>query len=171
MANTMQTVQPQDPRRATTPGLVAGDYVPLTVDEFRLGFGKFMAYITGQEPLPDNFEAMIADAHTGQPVKLEATEHNRAWLAVGREFPDEAKRISFYVRFQVLFSVIAEPKYAKHFDPRAGSMHVGLVAAIAQVQFSSRTTPKALRAAFDAEFRRQYAAAEAAYDVGEDVRH
>jgi hypothetical protein len=38
-------------------------------------------------------------------------------------------------------------------------MHVALLATVAQVPFSSRTTKKALRAAFDAEFKKQLARA------------
>ncbi|MBR2813497.1 MAG: hypothetical protein IKE60_02520 [Reyranella sp.] len=171
MANTIQPVQAEDPRRAITPGLVAGDYVPLTVDEFRHGFGRFMAFSTGLEPLPADFESTTFDALTGQPTQVEPTRFNRAWQAVGRTIADDAKRISFYGRLMLFFEVIEEPRYAKHFDTQARSMHVGLVAAFAQVKFSSRTTKKAKRAAFDGEFRRQYAAAEAAHDANDGVRH
>jgi hypothetical protein len=52
--------------------------------------------------------------------------------------------------------------YAKYVNREAGSFHVALLRAVAAVRFSSRTTPKALLSAFDAEFRQQLAAT---YDV------
>ena len=53
--------------------------------------------------------------------------------------------------------IAAGKKYDKYVDRQAGSFHIALLAAVAMVRFSFRTTPKALRAAFDAEFRRRLA--------------
>ena len=46
-------------------------------------------------------------------------------------------------------------KYAKYLDRKEGSMDVALLGAVAAVRFSSKTKPKALRAALDAELKRQ----------------
>ena len=54
--------------------------------------------------------------------------------------------------------IAADKKYNKYVDRQAGSFHIALLAAVAAVRFSFRTTPKALRAAFDVEFRRQLVA-------------
>ena len=60
------------------------------------------------------------------------------------------------------------PKYAKYVNLAAGSFHIALLAAVAGVPFSARTTPKALRSAFDAELRRRLASVA---DPGDDRRH
>jgi hypothetical protein len=68
-------------------------------------------------------------------------------------FADEGKRISFYQRVEKVMPFAADKKYRKYVDGEAGSFHIALLGAVAAVRFSFRTTPKALRAAFDAEFR------------------
>jgi hypothetical protein len=55
--------------------------------------------------------------------------------------------------------IAAEKQYRKYVDREAASFHFALLAAVAMVHFSFRTTPKALRTAFDAEFRRRLATA------------
>jgi hypothetical protein len=74
-------------------------------------------------------------------------------------FADEAKRISLYQRVEKVMPIATEKKYRKYVDREAGSFHIALLAAVAAVHFSFRTTPKALRAAFDAEFRHRLAGA------------
>lgn len=90
---------------------------------------------------------------TGAAKPLEDTPFNRAWIAAGKLFSDEAKRISFYQRVEKVMPIAADKKSSKYVDREAGSFHIALLAAVAVVRFSFRTTPKALRAAFDAEFR------------------
>jgi hypothetical protein len=92
---------------------------------------------------------------TGAATPLPDTPFNSASTAAGKMFTDEAKRISFYTRVGTVMPFITDKKYARHVH--ANSMHVALMTAIATVPFSVRTTPKALRAAFDAEFRRALA--------------
>jgi hypothetical protein len=67
------------------------------------------------------------------------------------------KWISFYQRVEKVMPIAADKKYSKYVDREAGSFHIALLAAVAAVRFSFRTTPKALRAAFDAAFRRRLA--------------
>jgi hypothetical protein len=55
-------------------------------------------------------------------------------------------------------------KCASNVDCGPESMHIALMATIAQVPFSARTTKKALRSSFDGEFKRQLAKA---VDAGE----
>jgi hypothetical protein len=99
------------------------------------------------------------DAVTGAAKPVEDTPFNRAWIAAGKLFADEAKRISFYQRVEKVMPVAADKKYKKYVEREAGSLHIALLAAVAAVRFSFRTTPKALRAAFDAEFRHRLATA------------
>jgi hypothetical protein len=93
----------------------------------------------------------VTDAATPLPD----TPFTRAWTAAGKMFTDEAKRISFFTRVGTVMPFITDKKYAKYVH--ANSMHVALTTAIATVPFGARTTPKALRAAFDGEFRRALA--------------
>src|SRR5258707_4164881 len=104
------------------------------------------------------------DPVPGPAKPVEDTPFNRAWIAAGKLFADEAKRISFYQRVEKVMPLAANKKYRKYVDREAGSFHIALLAAVAAVRFSFRTTPKALRAAFDAEFRRHLAAT---VDLGE----
>jgi hypothetical protein len=85
-------------------------------------------------------------------------------VTAGKTIDDDNKRLSFYKRLEMVMPIIRDKKYAKYIGWGQGTMHVALVVAIAAVPFSIRTTPKALRAAFDAIFRR---ALSSAVDPGE----
>jgi hypothetical protein len=135
------------------------EFVPLTVEEFRNGYATFSDGLDGKLPRDPDFPAEYHDAVTGAAKPVEDTPFNRAWIAAGKLFADEAKRISFYQRVEKVMPLAANKKYRKYVDREAGSFHIALLAAVAAVRFSFRTTPKALRAAFDAEFRRRLAAA------------
>lgn len=130
------------------PDLDAGsDYVALSSGELRAGYDTFSAGIAGKLPFDPTF-----------PTPLPDTPFNRAWYAADQRFADETKRISFGARIHRVILIALDRKYAKYVDHRTNWFHIALMTAVAAVRFSSRTTPKALRAAFDAEFRRQTAA-------------
>jgi len=97
------------------------------------------------------------DANTGETKPVQDTPSNRAWNATGKMFEDEAKRMSFHWRAEHVMPITKDKRYAKYMDLEAGWMHVALMLAVAMVPGDYRTTKKALRAAFDAEFRRQLA--------------
>ena len=141
-----------------TPGLHGGNYVPLTLLEFQYAYALFGAVLNGDKLGRSDFPTVYQDAITGDVVPLPNTPFNRAWHAAGMTFEDEAKRISFGKRVEMMTEFI-KGKYSKYFDRTAGTMHVALMATIARVPFSVRTTKKALRAAFDDEFKRQLAKA------------
>lgn len=145
-----------------------GEFVPLGVEEFRHAYDVFSAGVAGELAPDPSFPAMYLDAATGAPGPLEDNTFNRAWYAAGKLFADDAGRLSFYGRVQHIMPLALGPKYAKYVNLAAGSFHVALLAAVAAVPFSSRTTPKALRAAFDAELRRRLASIA---DAGHDRRH
>jgi len=142
---------PTGERRAA---IISGEFVPLTLEEFRNGYATFGDGLDGKLPRDPDFPAEYHDAVTG-----EDTPFNRAWIEAGKLFIDEAKRISFYQRVEKVMPIAADKKYGKYVDRQAGSFHIALLGAVAAVRFSFRTTPKALRAAFDAEFRHRLAAA------------
>ena len=139
-----------------TTGLHDGNYVPLTLLEFQHAYALFGAVLNGDKLGRSDFPTVYQDAITGDVVPLPNTPFNRAWHAAGMTFEDEAKRISFGKRVEMMTEFI-KGKYSKYFDRKAGTMHVALMATIAQVPFSIGTTKRGLRSAFDAEFKRQLA--------------
>jgi hypothetical protein len=147
----------EDPKMHRVPGLHGGDFVPLTVEEFQNAYSTFLAVRAGKlpsDPLPEEY----FDAPSGEMKAIEDTPFNRAWVTAGKTIDDDNKRLSFYKRLEMVMPIIRDKKYAKFIGWGQGTMHVALVVANATVPFSIRTTPKALRAAFDAIFRQALAA-------------
>ncbi len=131
-----------------------GEYVPLSVAKFRRAYALLVAGSNGEAP-PEP-DLTYRDVTTGEAVPLDDTPFNRAWVAAGKLFEDEAKRESFYRRVEMMTEV-AEPKYLKYLGGDVGSMHGALALTIATVPFNVDTTKKTLKAAFDAEFERHLA--------------
>lgn len=122
------------------------DYVALSSGEFRAAYDTFNASLAGKLPFDPTF-----------PASLPASPFNRAFHAAGKLLAEEAKRLSFGARIQRVLPIALDKKYAKYVSHTAGWFHLELLTAMATVRFSSKTTPKALRTAFDTEFRRQLA--------------
>lgn len=137
------------------PDLDKGDYVPLSSGEFRAAYDMFSAGLAGKLPFDPSFPTEYQHARTGVVTPLPDTPFNRAWYAGGKLFADEPKQISFGARIHRVVPIALDEKYAKYIDRRTNWFHISLMTAMAAVRFSSKTTPKALRAAFDIEFRRQ----------------
>ena len=136
------------PRGRFPPDLDTGrDYVALSSGELRAGYDTFSAGIAGRLPFDPTFPAALPD-----------TPFKRAWYAADKLFTEEAKRISFGARIHRVIPIALDRKYAKYVDRQTNWFHIALMTAAATVRFSARTTSKALRVAFDAEFRRQTAA-------------
>jgi len=146
------------PRSQFPAGLDKGDYVALTAEEFRAGYDTFSAGIAGELPVDPAFPTEYQDGRTGEATPLPDTPFNRAWYAASKLFTDEAKRVSFGARLERVMPIALDRKYAKYVNRQAGSLHIALLLAVATVRFSSRTTAKALRSAFDMEVRRHVAA-------------
>ena len=136
------------------PGVLSGNYVPLDLEEFRKAYATLVHVQAGLLPCAPDFPKEIFDAITQRPQPFPDTPFNRAWYTAGRLFDDEAKRISFYWRIRKVAPLTDDPKYRKYISVAGLGMHVALMSAIAMVPGSERTTPKALRAAFDVLFRR-----------------
>src|ERR1700716_1335236 len=121
---------PTGERRAA---IISGEFVPLTVEEFRNGYATFSDGVDGKLPRDPDFPTEYHDAVTSAAKPVEDTPFNRAWIAAGTLFTDEAKRISFYQRVEKVMPVAADKKYKKYFDREAGSLHIALLAAVAAV--------------------------------------
>ena len=137
------------PRDQFPPGLDKGDYVALSMAEFRDAYDAFSAGLEGSLPRDPDFPTEYQEASTGKATPMPDTPFGRGWYAAGKRFDDDAKRISFYGRVQDIMPIALSTKYRKYVDREAGELHVALLAAVATVRFSSRTTPKAMRAAFE----------------------
>ena len=137
------------------PDLDKGDYVALSSGEFRAAYDMFSAGVAGKLPFDPSFPTEYQHARTGVVTPLPDTPFNRAWFAAGKLFTDEARQISFGARIHRVVPIALDQKYAKYIDRRTNWFHIALMTAMASVRFSSKTTPKALRAALDLEFRRQ----------------
>ena len=144
-------------REIFTPGVHRGEFVSLSMEEMRVAYVTFVNALRGGHPPDASFPGVYVDANTGEAKPVQDTPSNRAWHATGKMFEDEAKRMSFYWRAEHVMPITIDKRYAKYTDREAGSMHVALMSAVAMVPGNHRTTKKALRAAFDAEFRRQLA--------------
>lgn len=153
------------PRNQFPPGVNDGDFVSLSMEEFRHAYATLITVSAGLHAPDPNFPTMIQDMKSGEAVRIEDTPFNRAWITAGREFADDARRSSFYWRVEHVVPIAYEEKYAKYVNRRAGSMHLALMSAIARVPGSYRTTKKTLRAALDIQFRRNLAAVVGPPDI------
>ena len=98
---------------SSVPGLSRGDYVALSLEEFRNAYDTFSAALAGELPRDPEFPTQYHDAHTGQAIRLEDTPFNRAWFAAGKLFNDPARRISFYARVEHVMPIALDRKYAR----------------------------------------------------------
>ena len=73
----------------------------------------------------------------------------------GLVFVDPTEQASFYWRVDNVLPLVQDKKYRKYRGEDALSLHIALLIAVCAVQGSSRMTKKALRTAFDREFRLQ----------------
>jgi hypothetical protein len=135
------------------PGVLSGDYVPLSVEEFQEAYATFLNVGAGLLPCAPDFPTEIFDSVSQRAAPFPDTPTNRGWYTAGALFDDEGKRISFYWRANKVMPLTQDPKYKKYISEGGFGMHVALMAAVAAVPGSHRTTPKALRAKFDVLFR------------------
>jgi hypothetical protein len=142
------------------PGVLSGNYVPLDLEEFRNAYATLVHVDAGLLPCAPDFPKGIFDATTQRPQPFPDTPFNRAWYTAGKLFDDEAKRVSFYWRMNRVLPLTEDPKYKKYISAGGLGMHLALMTAVAMVPGSERTTPKALRATFDAMFRKVLAAVD-----------
>ena len=143
------------PRNEFPPGLDRGEFVALTVAAFMEACDLFGAVMAGELPPDPDFPSVYQDGNTCKAESMDDTPFNRAWYAAGKLFDDPARRVSFYSRASKVMPIAFGKKYAKYANEEVGTLHIALLSTVAALQFSQRTTLKALRSSFDAEFRRR----------------
>jgi hypothetical protein len=118
------TQGPLGDRRAA---IGSGEFVPLTIGEFREAYATFGDGLDGKLSRDPDFPSEYLDAVTGAARPLQDTPFNRAWIAAGKLFADEAKRISFYQRVEKVVPIAEGAKYSKYVDRNTGSYHIALL--------------------------------------------
>jgi len=137
---------------------MSGDYVALDPKEFRNAYATLLNVDAGLLPCASDFPTEVFDSVSQRPVPFPDTPFNRGWYTAGKLFDDDGRRVSFYWRVKKVLPLTNDPKYKKYLSDGGLAMHLALLTAVAMVPGSHRTTPKALRATFDAMFRRILAA-------------
>jgi hypothetical protein len=147
------------PKENHAPGVVSGDFVPLTIAEFQRAYSTAVHMLAGRLPPDPTFPTGAVSEVPGLPPKtLDDTPLNRAAYASGGTFSHPAKQASFFWRSRVVLAAAEDKKYRKYVDWEDGRINAALLSAICRVRGSMRTTKKALRTALAAEFERQLAA-------------
>lgn len=143
----------RDPR-----GYSEGEFVPLDIEQFRkalvITLNVFAGVLEPDASFPVG-ETLEAEGLGTFPI--EDTPWKRGVYTAGANFKSGDEVGSFYWRMSVVYFISREAKYAKYYSDHDTSMHIALLAAIARVPGNHRTPKNTLRAAFDAEFRRQLA--------------
>ena len=70
--------------------------------------GVFSDGLDGKLPRDPDFPTEYHDAVTGAAKPVEDTPFNRAWMAAGKLFANEGKRISFYQRVEKVMPIAVE---------------------------------------------------------------
>jgi hypothetical protein len=155
------------PRDQYPPGIDKGNFVPLDAVEFRKAYATVVETVIGVLPPDPDFTTEYQDAISGEARRCEDTPINRGIFKASKLFDDDAKRISFMFRFNKVMPIaLEERKYAKYRNAEGSTMHLALLAAVAGMPFSQRTTTnqrtttKMLRATLDAAFRNALAVFE-----------
>jgi hypothetical protein len=131
-------------------------FVPISVTEFQKAYATVLHVLSGNlEFAPGVLRA--PPRNQAQPQAPEDALASRAWYMGGLLFVDPTERASFYWRVGNVLPLAQDKKYRKYRGEEAFSLHIALLSAVCAVRGSSRMTKKALRAAFDMEFRLQLA--------------
>jgi hypothetical protein len=125
--------------------LSSTDFVPLPVDKFQRAYAAALHALNGT--LRVDPRSIIEPKH-GSPQA-------RAWFLAGLLFADLDERASFNWRIGNVLRLLQNRKYRKYQDGESLALHIALLRAVCVVKGSVRTTKRALRLAFDAEFTRQ----------------
>jgi hypothetical protein len=131
-------------------------FVPLSVTEFQKAYATVLHVLSGNL----DFVPGVLSVPPGSPTRPQAPEDSlvsRAWYMGGLVFVGPTEQASFYWRIGNVLPLVQDRKYRKYRGEDAFSLHIALLSAVCAVRGNSRMTKKALRTAFDMEFRLQLA--------------
>lgn len=123
------------------------DFAPLPVDKFQWAYAAALHTMNG---------TLRVDPKSFVEPK-DGSSQARAWFLAGLLFTDTDERASFHWRLGKVLPLLQDRKYRKYQVAESMTLHIALLRALCFVRGSERTTKRALRAAFDAEFKRQLA--------------
>jgi hypothetical protein len=122
-------------------------FVPLSVDGFQRAYATALHAMNGTLRLDPG---SLVEPRDGSPQV-------RAWFLAGLLFTDRNERASFHWRVSNVMPLLQDRKYRKYRASEGEALHIALLRALCVVRGSARMTKRVLRAAFDAEFKRQLA--------------
>jgi hypothetical protein len=143
--------------RDARPQLSSNVFVSIPVTDFQKAYAAVLHVLSGNLKFAPGALRVNSVGHGGQRQTLADTLADRALYMGGLLFVDPAERASFFWRVGNVLPLVEEKKYRKYRGEDAFALHVALLRAICAVRGDARMTKKALRAAFDAEFRLQLA--------------
>jgi hypothetical protein len=130
-----------------------GFFKAIDLVAFQTGVATYMTALREGVPPDPTFPETSFDPVTRKTWPLQDNPFTRAAHEASKLFDDDAERTGFMYRLQALMPIALGPKYDKHRNDEAGTMHIALMTAIAYAPCSPRMTPKVLRASFDKAFR------------------
>src|ERR1700682_383162 len=92
------------------PGVLSGDYVDLTAEEFQEAYATLLNVDAGLLPCAPDFPTEIFKATSPRPPPFPDTPFNRAWYTAGTLFDDDSKRVSFYWRVNKVMPLTKDRK-------------------------------------------------------------
>jgi hypothetical protein len=129
-------------------------FVPISVTVFQKAYATVLHVLSGNLKFAPGV-LRVPPRNQAQPQAPEDALANRAWYMGGLLFVDPTERASFYWRVGNVLPLAQDKKYRKYRGEEAFSLHIALLSAVCAVRGSSRMIKKALRTAFDMEFRLQ----------------
>jgi hypothetical protein len=131
-------------------------FVPISVTEFQKAYATVLHVLSGNLEFAAG-ALTVPPRNQGQSQVPEDSLASRAWYMGSLVFVDPRERASFYWRIGNVLPLVQDKKYRKYRGEDAFSLHIALLSAVCAVRGNSRMTKKAVRAAFDMEFRLQLA--------------
>jgi hypothetical protein len=131
-------------------------FVPISVTEFQKAYATVLHVLSGNLEFAAG-ALTVPPRNQGQSQVPEDSLASRAWYMGSLVFVDPRERASFNWRIGNVLPLVQDKKYRKYRGEDAFSLHIALLSAVCAVRGNSRMTKKAVRAAFDMEFRLQLA--------------
>jgi|HubBroStandDraft_6_1064221.scaffolds.fasta_scaffold398328_2 hypothetical protein len=129
-------------------------FAPISVTVFQKAYATVLHVLSGNLKFAPGVLS-VPPRNQAPPQAPKDALASRAWYMGGLVFVDPTEQASFYWRVGNVLPLVQDKKYRKYRGEDAFSLHIALLSAVCAVRGNSRMKKKALRAAFDREFRLQ----------------
>jgi hypothetical protein len=129
-------------------------FVPISVTVFQKAYATVLHVLSGNLKFAPGVLS-VPPRNQAPPQAPKDALASRAWYMGGLVFVDPTEQASFYWRVGNVLPLVQDKKYRKYRGEDAFALHIALLSAVCAVRGNSRMKKKALRAAFDREFRLQ----------------